>query len=158
MEGPILTRHLCSLRSLRTSRTTQILRLSRSAPGLLSRHKVASVAGDRLPCRDSRIGHPALRGHGDRRRRGRRRCVSSVTTSPGVTMSLECFARLGGRPMLMAMSPSRSTPPSSESESDEAAPSRLDQRGTGFGCIIVMGILTACEATRCDVVRLTKLM
>lgn len=55
-------------------------------------------------------------------------------------MSSLCFARLAGRPMLMEMSPSRSTPPS-ESESDDARSSRPEYRGSGFGCMIVMGIL-----------------
>lgn len=65
---------------------------------------------------------------------------SSVMISPGVTMSSLCFARLAGRPMLMAVSPSRSTPPS-ESESDDAPSSRPENRESGFGCMIVMGIL-----------------
>lgn len=45
------------------------------------------------------------------------------------------------RPVAILMSPSMSTPPSSESESDPADDVRLVYRGTGLGCMIVMAIL-----------------
>ncbi|KAL1841213.1 hypothetical protein VTK73DRAFT_3564 [Phialemonium thermophilum] len=64
---------------------------------------------------------------------------SSVMTSPGVTMSYwsSLRTRLAGR---IRTSPSSSTPPLLESESDSSSSLRPKYLGTGFGAMIVMGM------------------